>query len=152
MHIENMKLKGELRIQMFDKDGNSTLDKVVPNLVVNAGLALVTSRLVGTADAVVTHMAVGSSSTAPAAAQTDLSSILGTRIALDSTTRVLTTVANDSVQYVATFGAGVSTGTIAEAGLFNASTSGSMLCRTLTGTITKGASDSLVITWKVVFA
>jgi hypothetical protein len=53
---------------------------------------------------------------------------------------------------VATFGAGVATGAITEAGVFNALTAGTMLCRTVFSVINKGALDTLVITWKVTVA
>ncbi len=51
--------------------------------------------------------------------------------------------------YVTTFGAGVSIGSLTEAGLFNALTGGTMLCRTVYATVTKGASDTVVLTWTV---
>ena len=74
---------------------------------------------------------------------------LGTRDALDTSTSVTTTYTNDTTQYVATFAAGNATGAIREAGIFNALTSGTMLCRTYFDVINKGANDSLKITWKI---
>ena len=67
---------------------------------------------------------------------------------------VTTTVTNDAVQYVATFAANVATGPLNEAGIFNATTAGTMLCRTVfgggsSGVINKGANDTLTITWKI---
>jgi hypothetical protein len=56
------------------------------------------------------------------------------------------------VQYVATFSAGTGTGAITEAGIFNASSAGTLLCRTVFSVINKGALDTLVITWKVTVA
>ena len=41
------------------------------------------------------------------------------------------------------------TGAITEAGIFNASSSGTMLCRTVFSVVNKGASDSMTITWTV---
>jgi len=91
-----------------------------------------------------THMGVGSGTVDPAAGDTALGTALGARIALTSTT----VTANDIV-YVATFGAGSGTGAVTEAGIFNALTSGTMLCRTEFAVINKGASDSMTITWTV---
>ena len=51
--------------------------------------------------------------------------------------------------YVASFGAGTGTGAITEAGLLNASSSGTLLCRTVFSVINKGANDTLGITWTV---
>ncbi len=55
--------------------------------------------------------------------------------------------------YKTTFGAGVGTGTVNEATITNgtisvASTAGNTISRILTGAITKGAGDSLAITWR----
>ena len=63
-----------------------------------------------------------------------------------------TNVTADSLQYVATFGAGVATGTLTEAGIFNAASSGTMFSRTVFAAINKTASDSVTITWKIVVA
>jgi len=48
-----------------------------------------------------------------------------------------------------TFGAGVGTGAVTEAGIFNASSAGTMLCRTTFSVINKAAADTLGITWTV---
>jgi hypothetical protein len=53
------------------------------------------------------------------------------------------------VAYVATFPAGTGTGAVTEAGLFNASSAGTLLCRTVFSVINKGAADTLGITWTV---
>ena len=146
---ENIKARGEVTFVLKDEHGDvkETFSK---NLVVNVGLAFITSRLIGTTAAVMSHMAVGSGATAPAAANTALGTELG-RVALSSSTQVTTTVANDAVQYVATFGAGVGTGAIAEAGLLNAASAGTLLARTTFAVVNKGALDSLSITWKITF-
>ena len=81
---------------------------------------------------------------AAAAGDTALGSQLGSRKALTSTT-----VTDNAVEYVATFAAGEGTGAVHEAGVFNASSSGTMLCRTVFDVINKGASDSMTITWTV---
>jgi len=89
------------------------------------------------------HMAIGTGST-PAAAGDSALGTQAARVALTSTT-----VTNAEVAYVATFGAGTGTGAITEAGLFNASSGGTMLCRTVFSVVNKGSSDSMTITWTV---
>ena len=89
------------------------------------------------------HMAIGSGSTAAAAGDTALGNQLG-RVALTSTA-----VSNAVVTYTATFGAGTGTGAVTEAGILNASSGGTMLCRTVFSVVNKGASDSMTITWTV---
>jgi hypothetical protein len=59
------------------------------------------------------------------------------------------TVAGAVVTYVATFGPGVGTGAIVEAGIFNAASSGTMLCRTVFSVVNKGADDAMTITWQI---
>lgn len=146
---ENLKLSGQLNIVLKDKAGNVKETREVKNLVVDAGLAFIASRMTGTSKAVMSHMALGSSTTAAAAGQTDLVSVLGSREALDSTTL---TGSNKAVAYVSSFEAGDATGAVTEAGIFNASSGGDMLCRTVFSVVNKGADDVMSITWTVTLA
>ena len=59
---------------------------------------------------------------------------------------------NESIEYVTTSGAGVATGAVTEAGIFNASSSGTMLCRTVFAVVNKGSGDTLQVTWTVTLA
>jgi hypothetical protein len=88
-------------------------------------------------------MAVGSSSTAPANGDTALGGELG-RVALTSST-----ASGAIATYIATFPAGTGTGAVVEAGIFNASSSGTMLCRTTFSVVNKGADDAMSITWAI---
>lgn len=143
--IENLKgPKGVLNIVLRDETGAIKEDVTVENLVVDTGLDYIASRMKDTTFGAMSHMAVGAGTTNPAAGDTQLESQLGSRVSLTSTT-----VTDNAVEYVATFGAGVGTGAVTEAGIFNASTSGTMLCRTEFAVINKGASDSMTITWTV---
>ena len=136
--------KGELELVLRDKDGNIKERRKEKNLLVNTGLNAILDRLVGTSEAVMSHMALGSGTTAAAAGNTALETQLGSREALDSST-----VTASSLAYVCTFEAGDATGTVTEAGIFNASSSGTMLCRSVFSAITKGSSDSLNVTWTI---
>lgn len=140
---DNLKLKGRVAMVLRDAQGNVKAEQEINNLVVNSGLDFIASRMKdGTATAM-SHMAVGAGTTAAAAGDTALESELG-RSALTSTT-----VTSNAVAYVATFGAGVGTGAVTEAGLLNAGTGGDMLCRTVFAVVNKAADDSLQITWTV---
>jgi|TARA_R110000744_G_scaffold229425_1_gene347439 hypothetical protein len=147
---ENLKLSGQLNIVLKDKAGNIKEQREVKNLVVNAGLAYIVSRMVGTSKDVMSHMALGSSTTAAAAGQTDLVTLLGSREALDSTT--IAGSNNEKVAYVSAFEAGDATGAVTEAGIFNAATGGDMLCRTVFGVVNKAADDTLSVTWTITLA
>ncbi len=142
---DDLKLKGQLEIVVTAQDGTVRQRESVKNLVVTSGKGYVASRMKDASTAVMSHMAIGTGSTAAAAGNTVLGSE-SARVSLTSTT-----VNNNDVVYVASFPAGTpsSSAAITEAGLFNASSGGTMLCRTVFGTITKGTSDSLSITWTV---
>lgn len=138
-----IKVTGELFVELHSESGEVLASQHIPNMVVTAGKGFIASRMAGVASAVMSHMAVGSSNTAESAGQTAL--VAQTAIvALTSTTP-----SANQITYLATFGAGVGTGTIAEAGIFNAASSGTMLARSTAVSLTKGATDTLTITWVV---
>ncbi len=138
MLTDALEMKGHLAIAL-----NGEVVQEVPNLVVTAGKNYVASRMKDATATAMSHMAVGSGSTAAAAGDTALGSQLS-RIALTSTT-----VSSNEITYVATFAAGSGTGAVTEAGIFNASSSGTMLCRTVFSVVNKGSADSMTITWVV---
>ena len=140
---DNIKVTGELRITVTNPEGNINQEVVIPNLVVTVGKNFIASRMKDATATAMTHMAIGSGTTAAAVGDTTLGTELG-RVALTSTT-----VTTNNVAYVATFPAGTGTGAVTEAGLFNASSSGTLLCRTVFSVINKGAADTLGITWTV---
>ena len=140
---DNLKLKGRVAMVLRDAEGNVKAEQEINNLVVNSGLDFIASRMKDATATAMSHMAIGSGTTAAAAGDTALESELG-RNALTSTT-----VTDNAVAYVATFGAGVGTGAVTEAGLLNAGTGGDMLCRTVFSVVNKAADDSLQITWTV---
>ena len=115
----------------------------MPNLVVTDGKEYVASRMKDTTKAAMSHMAIGTVSTAAAASDSALGG-QANRGALTSAT-----VTGTTITYIARIGAGSGTGAITEAGLFNASRAGDMLCRTVFAVINKGSSDSMTITWTV---
>ena len=135
---DNLKLKGRLNIAI-----NGETVKEVDNVVVTAGKGYVASRMKDATATAMSHMGIGTGSTPAGASDTALGS-QSVRGALTSTT-----VSSNEVTYVATFAAGSGTGAITEAGIFNASSSGTMLCRTVFSVVNKGASDSMTITWTV---
>jgi len=136
--IDDLKLTGRLSIAL-----NGEVVQEVDNLVVTTGKNFVASRMKDATASAMSHMAIGTGSTAAAAGDTGLGSE-SARTALTSTT-----VTNNEIAYVDNFAAGTGTGAITEAGIFNASSGGSMLCRTVFATVNKGASDSMSITWTV---
>ena len=141
---DNLKLRGDVAIVLKDKNGNVKESREIHNLVVTAGLTFICSRMAGGSADVMSHMALGSSTTAASAGQTDLISILGSREALDSST-----ASSNTIVYVSSFEAGEGTGAVTEAGVFNASTAGTMLCRTVFAVVNKQADDTMSVTWTI---
>jgi len=138
MFHETLTMTGALAIAI-----NGEIVKEVPNLVVTTGKNYVASRMKDTTEAVMSHMAVGTSATAAAVGDTTLG------VEVERNTLTSTTVTNNAVTYVAGYAAGEGTGAITEAGLFNAASNGTMLCRTVFDVVNKGPLDAMTVTWVV---
>jgi hypothetical protein len=140
---ENLKATGKLRVEVISAEGVVKDSFETTNLVVTAGKNYIASRMVGTSSSIMSHMAIGTGTATPAVANTTLGTEAG-RVSLSSGT-----ASGNEVTYTATFPAGTGTGAITEAGVFNASSSGTMLCRTTFPVVNKAAGDSIAITWVV---
>ena len=136
---ENFKVTGQVTIQ---KSGEVVRD--IPNTIVTAGKNDIASLITG-AGSVMTYMAVGTGTTAVAAGDTTLETE-SDRNALSTSGG---TASTNTVEFVAVWNAGDGTGSLTEAGLFSASSSGTMLARTVFSAVNKGASDVLTITWTI---
>jgi hypothetical protein len=140
---EGLKLKGDVALVLRDKNGNVKEERKINNLIVDTGLNFICDRMKNDETAM-THMALGSGTTAPAAGNTALESQLGSREALDSST-----VTNNQIVYISSFEAGDATGAVSEAGIFNAASGGTMLCRVTFSVVNKAADDVLSINWTI---
>ena len=139
---DGFNITGRLQIEL-----NGEVVRDIDNLVVNAGKAFVAASMLKTTSnspVAMTHMGIGSGVTNPAVADTALETQLGSRVALATPS-----VSGAVVTYVATFAAGASTGAVTEAGIFNASSGQTMLCRTEFAVVNKGSADAITITWTV---
>lgn len=148
MFNDSIKMKGKLNIVLTGPNGEVKEQREVDNLVVTVGKNFIASSMVKTttnSPAAMTHMEVGTGTTAAAVGDTTLQ----TAVASSRVTLTSATASTNSVAYVATFPAGTGTGALTEAGIFNASSAGTMLCRTVFSVINKGAADTLGITWTV---
>ena len=140
---DGLKLRGDVALVLRDKHGNVKDERNIKNLIVDTGLNFICDRMKNDETAM-THMALGSGSTAAAAGDTTLGSQLGSREALDSDT-----VSSNTITYTSSFEAGDATGAVTEAGIFNATSGGTMLCRTVFAVVNKSADDSLSVTWQI---
>lgn len=142
---DELTMTGHVLVELFDAAGNLKETREVSNLVVTAGKQHIADALSSApGQSAMSHMAVGTGSTAPAAGDT----ALGTEI--DRNALTSRTDAGAVVTYVGDWAAGDATNAaIAEAGIFNAASAGTMLARATFTAINKGASDTLKITWTV---
>lgn len=137
-------IKDNVRIVLRWPDGKIKHEST-HNLVTTAGKA-------GAADQILaaptlskpTHMAIGTGS--PAA------TLLGTEIDRNALTSKLR--AGAVVTMIGDWAAGDGTGAITEAGIFDIATANTvnMWCSASFGVVTKGAADTLQITWTLTFA
>lgn len=131
-------------IAILKRKGNEIYRQIIHNVSTTVGKAHIADQLAGTpAESAMSHMAIGTGADAgadPTALTTELS-----RLALVS--NVATT---NTVLYQCTWAAGVGTGTITEAGIFNAATVGTMLCYVhWDSAIPKVADVELTLKWTV---
>lgn len=136
------KLTGELLIQRFDLKGKETFSRKFKNLVVQAGKNFSANALVAASPTPFDYMAIGSGATPAASPDTALAAEVY-RVAAPGTAPL------NIATWVGNFGAGNGTGTIQEAGIFNAAAAGTMLSRVVFAAIGKGPTDSIMITWTV---
>jgi hypothetical protein len=142
---DGLKITGHVRLELRDEFGDLKQVEETSNLVVTAGKNHIADQLSSTpGGAAMGWMAIGTGSTAAAAGDT----ALGTEI--DRNALTSRTDATNVVTYVGTWAAGDGTNaTLREAGIFNASSAGTMLARVVYSNIDKQAGDTLTITWTV---
>ena len=143
MFKDEITVTGKLNVILVDQMGIVKEEHDFDNLVVTAGKGYIASRMKDATATAMSHMAIGTGTKAAAAGQTTLVTEANRQ------TLTSTNVNAAAVTYSATFGAGNGTGAITEAGLFNASSGGTMLCRTVFSVINKGAADTLTVSWTV---
>ena len=142
---EELKATGLVKIVHTNAAGELVKEFNVPNLVVTSGKNHIAAKIAATTNspAAMTHMAIGTGTSTPGASDTALGTQTG-RVSLSGSV-----VSTNTITYTATFPAGTGDGAITEAGIFNASSGGTMLCRTTFPVVTKASGDTIAITWVV---
>jgi hypothetical protein len=166
MNISRAGVTGTIKYSLFDKNNNLKAQGINHNLVVNEGLYyLADKQLSSPAQDAMKQMVLGTGTATPGSADTWVSGPFpGNGTALGTAGSVSPgTIAGtlNAFRYIGTFGAGYATQNgINEAVVANSSPgtagtepTGQILAHALLspGTINKGASDTLVITWDFVF-
>lgn len=141
---DNLSVKGDVVVIKTDEFGNKE-KKEFKNLVVAVGKTHIANRMTANTVNVMSHMSVGTGNTSALSSDTTLETELA-RVALAVSGG---TPSSNTITYSATFPAGVGTGALAEAGVFNDSSTGTMMCRTVFPVINKQAADTVTITWVV---
>ena len=146
-----LKLHGNLDVLLYDELGNPKDERHFDNLIVDAGFEGVAYRIAPhdgsqTPSAGWNFIAIGTGNTAPAAGDTALLSELDRKQDIQAE---YTTTSGKQLKLEVSFGPGEGTGNIAESGLFNAGGGGDILARQTFATISKGASDTLTVTWTI---
>ena len=152
---DGLKITGSVRKQLFDSEGNLKYDHTDSNLVVTSGKAYLASWLTAASQAgeFMSWVGLGTGITAPVAGNTDLETPLATRVQ-----GILTTPGSTNIwQNQVTFGPGVDTGSITEAGLFSSNwtyptPAGTMFARQTFGTVSKASGDTFILTWQITLA
>jgi hypothetical protein len=144
-------LKGFMVAELFGPGGELKERREVHNTVTTLCHKMAADQLLASPSvATPGWMELGTGTGQGAGDSTLATYIAGSRTALDSKTRG----ANAIVTMVCTFAAGVGTGAVTEAGIFNVVTQNTtdLLCYADFSVINKAAADSLVITWTLTFA
>lgn len=149
---ETFDLNGSVHVQLIGPDGKVKQEHTNHNLIVTVGKTFLATYLTpsGHGANFFDYMGLGTGSTSPAAGDTALQTELSGG-GYSRQAGVITSSTN-VWQNVDTFSPGNGTGAITEAGLFSASTSGTMFARQVFSVYNKAAGDTLIITWTVTFS
>lgn len=141
--LENLKTIGKVFARVIGPEGQvkEEIDLGYNLITTNGKNGIADQLLASPTITKPTHMGIGTGTTAPAESNTALVTEVGTRVSLTKSR------SNNVVTNVASFGAGNGTGAITEAGIFTASTGGTMYSRITFSAINKGSNDTLELTW-----
>ena len=145
---ESTRMKGTLRLVARNAYGDLLEERTLENLIVNTGLAWVTGALSGdtAAPAVMKYVGIGTGTTAAEATDVALMTPAESRVS-GTQSRQHTTVDNDTYQVVALFTM-TADRAVTEAGLFSASTSGTLGARRVFAVMNIPNTGTLQITWQ----
>jgi len=141
-------IKGHIKLELFDEDGNLKSSFEHSNTITALLDAHVADQMSDSTDGQIGFMAVGTGS-GQGAADTGLTTNNDSN-ALTSTTQGAAAADNDVV-YIGDWAAGDATATITEAGIFLADNNTTMMAYDDSMNIVKGAADTLKITWTLTF-
>jgi len=149
---ETIKLKGSVKVVLSGPDGQIKQQHEDHNLVVTAGKNYLAAWLQAASQAgkFMDFIGLGTGTTAAAAGDTTLQ----TEFSGGGYSRATGTLTNSTNTWTnsATFNPGNATGAVTEAGLFSASTVGTLFARQVFSAYNKQAGDTLTVQWTVTFS
>lgn len=135
-----IKIEDNVRLILRNEDTGEVVHDSTHNVVTASGKAAIANQLLAAPTlGKPTHMALGTGAPAANALGAE---IVGSRVALTSKT-----VAGAVVTMQGDFAAGVGTGALTEAGIFDAAAAGNMHMSTAFAAVNKDANMSLTIIW-----
>lgn len=142
--IEETPFSINVELEVRGPDGELKQSEAIHNLIPTVGKEGIADNLLAAPTlGKPTHMAIGTGTEAAAAGDTKLKTELD-RNAIAEKTR-----SGKVVTIKAEWAAGDGTGAITEAGLFSASSEGTLFARAVFSVVNKGSEDTLTITWTI---
>lgn len=149
---DSFKLKGSVTVKLIGPDGTIKQQHTDHNLVVTVGKNYLATWLAADPQSAsfMKFIGLGTGTSGPFSSDTTL----GTEFSGGGYSRSSGTLSNASNVWTntASFAPGNGTGAVTEAGLFSASTSGTMFARQVFSVYNKAAGDTLTVVWNVTFA
>ncbi len=146
-NVFGIELSGRYIAKLYDEAGYLKQEVYGKNVVVTNGKEFLASFLKSAAAAASTftmrYVAIGSGTNTESGSDTAMQSELA------RVSAVVSYVSGQIYQLTATFAAGVGTGSVYEYGVLSSSTNGTMLSHDTEALITKGASDTLTVTYQL---
>ena len=147
--LSAIKLRGAIQMALLDPEGRILLERKFENLAVTVGRAWILGQLetVNQATAqTISYLAIGSVTVAPTTADTALGAEVTRANILTFVTTGLT-ASPPSWQAQVSFATNVANTTLAEVGLFNSSTAGTMIAHATFTSFVKATSNTLAISY-----
>ena len=148
---EVLHITGSVKVTLIGSDGWVKQQHETKNLVVTVGKTYLATWLAAATQSgpFMSYVGLGTNSTAASSGDTTL----GTELSGGGYSRQQGTLTNSSNVWTntVTFAPGNGTAAITEAGLFSASTSGTLFAHQVFSAYNKAAGDTLVIAWSVTF-
>lgn len=149
--MESVKLAGEIRLVLKDKNGNLREDRLIKNTITTVGKAqLARLMILDVAGTAFDYIAIGIGTAGATALGSECTTNGGARRGGADVvgTQETTTLTGDTAQFVTTF---AFTGSLAitEEGIFNASSGGTMLASQSFDVLNVANGDTLQITHKI---